>query len=102
MSKEYTTDDMRTAADALSGPRGEFPTVCGMLRQAADSIDVLRRLADAVNASSGIALCLEKGCGTCVHGKGDCDSLAIVKAIQDINKGRGCDGTVGKPVGADD
>lgn len=85
MKMTYTTDDMRRAADALAGTRHWLSDAGRMLRQAADEIDALRRLVDAVNGSAGINLCLEKGCGTCVHGAGDCDSRAVVQAIRAIN-----------------
>lgn len=85
MKMTYTTDDMRRAADALAGTRHWLSDVGRMLRQAADEIDALRRLVDAVNGSAGITLCLEKGCWTCAHGPGDCDSRAVVQAIRDIN-----------------
>ena len=85
MKMTYTTDDMRRAADALAGTRHWQSDAGRMLRQAADEIDALRRLVDAVNGSAGITLCLEKGCGTCAHGAGDCDSRAVVQAIRAIN-----------------
>ena len=85
MKMTYTTDDMRRAADALAGTRHWLSDAGRMLRQAADEIDALRRLVDAVNGSAGITLCLEKGCGTCAHGAGDCDSRAVVQAIRSIN-----------------
>lgn len=85
MKMTYTTDDMRRAADALAGTRHWLSDAGRMLIQAADEIDALRRLVDAVNGSAGIALCLEKGCGTCAHGAGYCDSRAVVQAIRAIN-----------------